>query len=306
MAFDTIEEIYQEINKQNALMGMRAIPHSDDFMKYITSSMGIEADLVRRIIRVLLNSHRIFSMEIVAEDSVRSIPRVEGYVVADINVVRRLKSYFQSELMVEYEKQYQKRYLFHQIVKEIFPVMRSLNSTHIGQLANKAIMLEEFERLLEKNFAEYTDEWKDEHLKRELAGANLPVDKSGATGHAVKAAAGGGRPEKGKPVSRAIDSRQYEDFVSKSNSYPLQRILKIYGVNFFIQVNLRKYQFSYLKRLVEDGQLSRRSDLLLLREMIQTVKTNMHRDAGISSHINELYDLEKSVTHRLFFTGRSS
>ena len=102
-------------------MGMRAIPHSDDFMKYIASSMGIEADLVRRIIRVLLNSHRIFSMEIVAEDSVRSIPRVEGYVVADINVVRRLKSYFQSELMVEYEKQYQKRYLFHQIVKEIFP-----------------------------------------------------------------------------------------------------------------------------------------------------------------------------------------
>jgi hypothetical protein len=306
VALDTIEEIFQEINKQNALMGMRAIPHSDDFMKYIASSMGIEADLVRRIIRVLLNSHRIFSMEIVAEDSVRSIPRVEGYVVADINVVRRLKSYFQSELMVEYEKQYQKRYLFHQIVKEIFPVMRSLNSTHIGQLANKAIMLEEFERLLEKNFVEYTDEWKDEHLKRELAGANLPVDQSGATGHAEKAAAVGGRPERGKPVSRAIDSRQYEDFVSKSNSYPLQRILKIYGVNFFIQVNLRKYQFSYLKRLVEDGQLSRRSDLLLLREMIQTVKTNMHRDAGISSHINELYDLEKSVTHRLFFTGRPS
>lgn len=306
MALDTIEEIYQEINKQNALLGMRAIPHSDDFLKYITSLLGIDTGLARRIIRVLINSHRIFSMEIVAEDSARNIPRVEGYVVADINVVRRLKSYFQSELMLEYEKQYQKRYLFHQIVKEIFPVMRSLNSTHLGQLANKAIMLEEFERLLEKNFTEYTDEWKDEHLKRELSEANLPAGKSGAAGRAGKGGSAGGRPERGRPVTRAIDSRRYEDFLSKSNSYPLQRILKIYGVNFFMQVNLRKYQFSYLKRLVEDGQLSRRSDLLLLREMIQTVKTNMHRDAGISPHINELYELEKSVTHCLFFSGRPS
>jgi len=306
MALDITEEIYREINKQNALMGMRAIPHSDDFTKYITSSLGIEADLVGRAIRVLLNSHRIFSMEIVAEDSARGTPRVEGYVVADINTVRRLKNYFQSELMIEYEKQFQKRYLFHQIVKEIFPIMRSLNNTMIGQLANKAIMLEEFERLLEKNFAEYTDEWKDEHFKRELDSASLPVGHGGSAGRAGKAAGGAPGPAVAKPVSRSIDSKRYEDFVSKSGSYPLQRILKIYGIRFFLQVNLRKYQFSYLKRIVEDGQLNRRSDLLLLREMIQTIKGNIHKDAGMPPHINELYDLDKSVTHRLFFTGRSS
>jgi hypothetical protein len=306
MALDTVEEIYQEINKQNAVIGMRAIPHSDDFIKYVTSSLGVEADLVRRILRVLLNSHRIFSMEIVAEDTVRSIPRVEGYVVANINIVRRLKNYFQSELMVEYEKQFQKRYLFHQIVKDIFPVMRTLNNTMIGQLANKAIMLDEFERLLEKNFAEYTDDWKDERFARELQNASLPFANEKVPATAETQGAGVPRPVRAKPVTRAIDSRQYEDFVSKSKSYPLQRILKIYGVNFFIQVNLRKYQFEYLKKLVEDGQLSRRSELLLLREMIQTVKSNMHRDAGITASLNDLYDLEKSVTHRLFFTGRPS
>ncbi|MGV7927667.1 MAG: hypothetical protein AB2L13_01975 [Spirochaetota bacterium] len=306
MALDTVEEIYQEINKQNAVIGMRAIPHSDDFIKYLTSSLGVEADLVKRILRVLLNSHRIFSMEIVAEDTVRSIPRVEGYVVANINIVRRLKNYFQSELMVEYEKQFQKRYLFHQIVKDIFPVMRTLNNTMIGQLANKAIMLDEFERLLEKNFAEYTDEWKDEHFARELQNASLPFENEKVPAAAETQGAGVSRPVRAKPVTRAIDSRQYEDFVSKSKSYPLQRILKIYGVNFFIQVNLRKYQFEYLKKLVEDGQLSRRSELLLLREMIQTMKSNMHRDAGITARLNDLYDLEKSVTHRLFFTGRPS
>ncbi len=306
MALDTVEEVYQEINRQNALIGMQAIPHSDDFIKYMTSSLGVEADLIRRILRVLLNSHRIFSMEIVAEDSVRSVPRVEGYVVANLTVVRRLKNYFQSELMVEYEKQYQKRFLFHQIVKEIFPVMRSLNNTLVGQLANKAIMLDEFERLLEKNFGEFTDDWKDEHFAAELENASLPLAHEGVRDPAVAQGAKSPRPVKAKPVSRAMDSKQYEDFVSKSNSYPLQRILKIYGVNFFIQVNLRKYQFKYLKRLVEDDQLNKRSELVLLREMIQTVKSNMHRDPGLTPHLNELYDLEKSVTHRLFFSGQSS
>ncbi len=306
MALNTAEEIYQEINKQNALVGMRAIPHSDAFIKYLTSSLGVEADFVKRALRVLLNSHRIFSMEIVAEDSARDVPRVEGYVVANITVVRRLKNYFQSELMVEYEKQFQKRYLFHQIVKEIFPVMRSLNNTIVGQLANKAIMLDEFERLLEKNYGEYTDDWKEQHFEREMQNANLPLGHEKSQAPAVTKAAGSPRSGKAKPISRAIDTKQYEDFLSKSTSYPLQRILKIYGVNFFFQVNLRKYQFEYLKKLVEDGQLNRRSDLLMLREMIQTVKSNMHRDSGLAAHMNELYDLEKSVTHRLFFTGRPS
>ncbi|HSV97856.1 MAG TPA: hypothetical protein VLM75_13115 [Spirochaetota bacterium] len=306
MALDIVEEIFQEINKQNAVVGMRAIPHSDDFIKYVTSSLGVDADFVRRALGVLLSSHRIFSMEIVAEDGAKDVPRVEGYVVTNITIVRRLKNYFQSELMVEYERQFHKRHLFRQIVKEIFPMMRSLNNTIVGQLANKAIMLDEFERLLEKNFGEFTDEWKEQHFASEMQNANFPASLEKSRGPAATPGTGSTRSGKVKPVSRAIDTKQYEDFVSKSNSYPLQRILKIYGVNFFLQVNLRKYQFEYLKKLVEDGQLNRRSDLLLLRGLIQMVKSNMHRDSGIAPHLNELYDLEKSVTHRLFFAARPS
>lgn len=293
-----VDEIFQEIVKQNNLMGIRAIPHSDDFYKYITGYFGIETDLVRRCIKVLVDAHKIFAIEIVAEDKNRDIPRVEGFIAADLTIVRRLKNYFQSELVIEYQKQFRKNLLVHQIVKELFPIIRSLNNTLVGQLANKAIMLEEFERLLEKNFAEFTEEWKAEHLADEMSKANIGAGPAAAPG--AKPAV---RAQAAKNLMRAVDSPQYDDFAAKSKSYPLQRILKIYGIRFFLQVNLRKYNFSYLEKIVTDGQLKKRSDLLQLREMLQRVKSHMNFDANLKQYETELNDLERAVMHKLYFTS---
>jgi hypothetical protein len=298
-----VEEIYQEIHRQNSLMGMKAVPHSDEFMKFITASMAIDLDLARRVIKILLASHKIFSMEIIAEDKTRDIPRVEGYVVSDLNLIRKLKNYYQSELMIEYEKQFQKRYLIHQIVREILPIMRSLNNTIVGQLANKAIMLEEFERLLEKNFTEYTPEWKEQHLAIELSKANLGQQREKR--HSAPDAAERVKSARGeKGAGRAVDAKQYEEYISRSKSYPLQRVLKIYGIGFFLQINLRKYQFSYLRKLIEDGQIARRSDLTMLKDMIQTVKANIDKDPQLGDYIEDLNELERAVIHRIYFSGK--
>lgn len=300
------DEIFQEISRQNALLGMRAVVHSDEFVKYISASMAVNPELCRRVLAVLVRSHKIFLMEIVAEDKAREIPRVEGYIVADLPVIRKLKNYYQSELMIEYEKKFQKKHLVHQIVKELLPIMKSLNNTPLGQLANKAIMLEEFERLLEKNPLEYGVEWKEQHMEIELKKANFETPPERRDGAAGKTQAGRKAEAAVGQAGRAVDSERYTEFISKSKSYPLQKILKIYGINFFLQVHLRKCQFPALQKLVEDGQITRRSDLTLLREMLQKVKQNINVDKNLTGRTEELYALEQTVVHRLYFAGKDS
>ena len=112
-----------------------------------------------------------------AEDKNRDIPRVEGFIAADLTIVRRLKNYFSKRTCYRISEAVSKTSLVHQIVKELFPIIRSLNNTLIGQLANKAIMLEEFERLLEKNFAEFTEEWKAQHFADEMSKANIAAGR---------------------------------------------------------------------------------------------------------------------------------
>lgn len=298
-----VDEIFREIHRQNQMTGVRAIPHSDDFLKYITSSVAIEQELAKNVIKILVNAHKIFSMEIVAEDKTREVPRVEGYVVSELAIIRKLKSYYQSELMIEYEKQFQKRLLIHQIVKELLPIMKSLNNTAIGQLANKAIMLEEFERLLEKSFVEYTEDWKEKQLAIELGRANLldqvPRKRTAQEQEAPEVKK---RARKSAKTGRAVDSKKYEEFISRSKSYPLQKVLRIYGISFFLQIHLRKYQFDYLGKLVEDGQIVKRSDLTLLRDMVQTMKSNVERDPKLDAHMDELSRLERAVVKRLYFS----
>ena len=145
---------------------------------------------------------------------------------------------------------------------EIFPIIRSLNNTPIGQIANKAIMLEEFEKLMERNFSEYTDEWKRNKLAEELKKANIATEKTKKKPEVKEVKKERRKPpiieteellDSGEEIEfkRATDGKVYQDFISKSKSYPIQRIFNIYGIKFFLRVYLRKYKFSYIKDLVK-------------------------------------------------------
>ena len=163
-------------------------------------------------------------------------------MVTDLNIVRRLKNVFQRELMYAYNRQNNKNLLVHQIIKEIFPVMKSFNNTPLGESANKAIMLAELENLMEKNFNEYTEDFKEKQFRIEISQANLEKLIEKKEKAAEKAAVV--RQEKAEQLPqslRAVDSKTYGDFISKKNKYPLSRIINIYGIDFFYKVNLRNY-----------------------------------------------------------------
>lgn len=303
MSIIIVEEVFDEIKKRHSVSGNKSIPHSDEFIKYCAGILGLGPDTVQQFLKVLVKAHKIFTIEITAQDALRNIPRVEGYIVADLTSIRKLKVYYQNELVTMYENQFYQKLMVHQVVKEIFPIMKSLNNTPLGQTANKAIMLEEIERLMEKNFSEYTEDWKDRQLAIEMSRADLGQLTAPGPGKAAKDAEPVSR-KKGDPTQRAVDSTKYTEFIVKNKSYPLERILKIYGFDFFLKVHLRKYQFGYVQRLVEEGQIKKRSDLMMLKTMLNTIKTNFQRDAELGHYADEIYNLERSIIHHLYFSER--
>ncbi|HRR61261.1 MAG TPA: hypothetical protein P5547_10015 [Spirochaetota bacterium] len=301
MSLTIFDDIYHEIRKRNTSGGFKAVPYSDEFIKYAAGYYGLSMELIKNIIQILINSHKIFSIEIIAEDKVRDIAHVEGYVVCDLVILRKLKSFYQSELIIQYENEFHKRLMVHQVVKEIFPMLRSLNNTDIGKVANLAIMLEELERFMEKHYEEFTEEWKAKRLAYEISLSNIDtqlerkVEKQKVAG---RSSSPGGLKDRRK--KRVVDAPQYNEFIDKSKSYPLERIFQIYGIDFFLRVQLRNYKFDYLKELVGTKKIKRKSDLLLLKNMLNAVLHNRNSDHNLAQYEDAIYELMQTVNHHLF------
>jgi hypothetical protein len=299
-----INDILLEVERLNKNLNPLAIPHSDVFIKQMLSTLGISAETARFALRMLAEAHKIFVMEIVAEDPQHNIDRVEGYIAADLVIVTNLKNFFQDMLCQIYEKQFHKRLLIHQVIKEIFPIIKSFNNTELGQIANKTIMLMEFERLAEKNATEYTDEYKENLLSKLAAKENIAYQPKSGTKTTTF-----GKPtiidisrEPHGSFVRAVDTPEYQEFSEKRTKYPIQRILNIYGIDFFVKVSFRNYQFSQLRQIVEDRQITKKEDLTLIKTVLDKVKSNMYHDRELERYRDDIYSLERSVTHAIYFS----
>ncbi|HRV15599.1 MAG TPA: hypothetical protein P5130_10000 [Spirochaetota bacterium] len=301
MSLTIFDDIYHEIRKRNTSGGFKAVPYSDEFIKYAAGYYGLSMELIHNIIQILINSHKIFSIEIIAEDKVRDIAHVEGYVVCDLVILRKLKSFYQSELIIQYENEFHKRLMVHQVVKEIFPMLHSLNNTDIGKVANLAIMLEELERFMEKHYEEFTEEWKAKRLAYEISLSNIDTQLERKV-EKQKVVSKPSSPVvlKDRRKKRVVDAPQYNEFIDKSKSYPLERIFQIYGIDFFLRVQLRNYKFDYLKELVGTKKIKRKSDLLLLKNMLNAVLHNRNSDHNLAQYEDAIYELMQTVNHHLF------
>ncbi len=293
------EDIYKKILEYNSKADHNSIPHSDLFVKEINSLLGIDKPDIERIIKLLKESHKIFTFEITKEDLDNDIRKIDGYVECDLQTIRRLKNFFQKALMDEYEKQFSKRMLVHQIVKDIYARPKFYKNTILGQLGNKAIMLEEYENFMEHHYTEFIDAWKAKKLGELLAGTDNALirdQKKGADEPAAAAA-----PQSAGAAQRAVDSAQYDDFSSEGNRQSLNKVLQIYGVEFFFRINLRKYNFDLLRRIIESGEIDRRADLTILKEMIQKMKSNVGKDPRLLDQMDKIYRLERIISRQMLY-----
>jgi hypothetical protein len=291
-------ELFRKIVEYNSREDHEAIPHSDLFEKEVQSLMGIGKADLDQIIKILKDSHKILSFEIIKEDSENDIKRIDGYVEADLQTIRKLKNIFQKLLMDEYEKQMNKRLMVHQVIKDIYSRPNFYKNTLIGQIGNKAIMLNEYEILMERNFNEYTDTWKTKKFSELLASMSdkLPSETAApaqAAPEAEKAA---------EKVQRAVDSPLYKSYSTDKAKQSIDKVLELYGVNFFFRINLRKYNFDLLREILESGAISQRQDLILIKELIQKTKANVGNDPGLLDHTDKLYKLERIVSRQIHYS----
>ncbi len=289
-----IEDIYQRIKQVNEKIDLDSIPHSDGFAREILGSFGIEKHDAAQIIRILKEAHKIFTIEITKEE--KDIKRVEGYVACDLKVIRSLKNFFQAVLMEEYQKQNRARLLVHQIAKDIYNRPHVYKNTMIGQIANKAIMLEEYEKMMEQHFEEFTEEWTSRKLRDLLLRAEVKLAEKSIQDDVRRHK---DRGDSGEGAVRAVDTELYREFSSATAKFSLSKVIEIYGIEFFFRVNLRKYNFDLLKQVLDSGQIDSRSDLTNLKNMLQRVKTNMERDPGLMEHAEQIHQLERSLSRSL-------
>lgn len=166
---DLVDRVFKRIVAINCFYNRDSIPHSDVFAKETESLLGLSIPELDLIISILKESHKIFIMEISREDSGKKLPKIYGYVDADILSIQKLREVYHKALMDDYEQSTGKRRSSNQIIKEMIPQLQYINQTPMGKLLNKAIMLDEYARLLEKDYKEYTEEWKEENLQIQLS-----------------------------------------------------------------------------------------------------------------------------------------
>ncbi len=267
-----------------------AIPHSDVLGKFVESNIGLDSNLFKMIISILKDSHKILIMQVTKKDQDREIEGIEGYIDADITTIRNLKALFQRVLSDMYEEEYHKRIHPHMIVRELFPIMDRINRTPLGSIANKTIMLDEYEKLLQKEFNEYTEDWKakklDQLLEKNEKSFAAKIKESSTRDKQQK------KNLKKSPSKRAVDSPEAGNLATTS----LEKVLQIYGVEFFLRINLRKYKFDYIAEIIESRKIRGKNDLKLLKKLIQTVKNNTDRDPKLIDYMDKINRLDRLVS----------
>ncbi len=299
---ELVDRVFKRIVAINCQYSINSIPHSDVFIKETESILGLSAPEIELIISILKESHKIFTIEISREDVNNKVDKIYGYVDADLLSIQKMREIYHRALMDDYEKESGRRKSSGQIIKEKIPQLQYINHTPMGKLLNKAIMLDEFARLLEKDYKEYTEEWKEENLKIQLSLNEDLISKYTSDKKAVLEEAAPVVKQK-KPV-RAVDSPLIDEFSKEVSASSISRVLHIYGVEFFFRVNLRQYKFDYISQVLDTGVIDRKSDLMILKEMLKKIKENMDFDKELDKFYDEIMSLDRKVSRNISFSKK--
>ena len=297
MINDFIDTVFKRIVALNSLYDLNSIPHSDTFFRDTEFLFGLSTYELDMIIKILNESHKIFIMEISREEYDNKKEKIYGYVDANSLNIEKLQSVFHRGLMYEYERVYNNRKGVNQIIKELMPNLKSISNSIMGNLLNKVVMLDSYLYFLQKNPKEYTEEWKNEHLKQQISlyesifKKNSDKDKNSSKNDSKDGDAA-------RPI-RAIDSPFMEDFTELVTKGAIARVLQIYGVVFFFRVHLRKCKFSYLSQVIDTGIIDRKNDLLAIREMLTKVKENIHKDKELEKYLDDIMSLDIKISRNI-------
>ncbi|HOP31169.1 MAG TPA: hypothetical protein P5120_11530 [Spirochaetota bacterium] len=294
-----IERVYEGIKSFNCSEYDPSVPMSDQFMKDFTSAEGYSESETKHALMILNEAHKVFIIAITKESKQSGNKKIDGYVVADLSVVSNLRSIYQKRLTEIYNKEKGTNLGPPQVMREVMNRMNTLVNTPVGRVANIAIMLHEYENLMDRYPQEFTEEWCEEKLQEYLDNGTLEEEQEEGAADESSSAAG----EK-SGTTRAVDSPEYEDYTRDDKTLPPHKMLMIYGADFFFRVKLRKYEFNILRDMIREGHIKRKTDIVLLRNMIKTIKGNFDRDPKLNDYFEDIFHLDRELSKKLYFSAK--
>lgn len=291
-----IDDIYVDIFEKNSLLNIGAVPASDKFFEYLAKKYNLIPFAIPKLIKILIDSHRIFSMVIIEADRLDRTRRVEGFIVTKGALIKSLIKSYDLELIRLYSIEYNKKISAERIVKELSPLINKFNNTPFGEMLNVSINLRYLQLVLENSIMKYGQSWQNKQMQ-------IEIENSDPISFFIKEDDKKDEPveQKSTPIKkkRAVDSAQYPDFKSSIDKHSIEKTLVLYGIEFYTRVCFREYKFDLMLKLLEEGVISKKDDLKVVKKFLQKQRVNSDKDTTLQKYALEINELEKYLNYKL-------
>jgi len=282
---DTLLRIRDRIKEINNNIYDEAIPASDIIFRKYLNDLVYSEDMARYYLKLLAESNFIFMIQIVKPDTILRIPGIDGYVVAELDIIEKLLAVYNQRLITIYEAEKRKLAGVETIIRELMPKVKELNNTPLGTVLNICIMLEQFTRIIHERPDHFQDAYRISKLKQ-----FIPEEdefKEPEEEH-----------EKIQQVQerrRAVDTEEYQQLSKMNLTGNWAKAVEQFGVQFLIRVHLRKYEFDVLKKLLLQKRIAREEDLIFLRDSLRKMEERSLFNPELKKYLNEIKELKRIV-----------
>ncbi len=297
---ELLNTIYVDIRKKNTDRGLQAIPQSDDFFEYLARTYSLIPYAIPKLIKILVDSHKIFSIKIVEADRKERVRRVDGFVVAEGNIIKTLLERFSDEMIRAYSQEFSTKYSVERIIKEFLPKIQEYNNKPLGKIANVVIYLMNIQSILERNIMQYGANWQEKQLKSEIEKSD-PLSCFVESKDTQPSSGSMREPsrEPGEGGRRTADAVKYEDIQKYLSKNSIEKTLAVYGVEFYSRLCFREYQFPLVQKLIEEGIIHLTDDLKLVKKMLQKTRANSDQDLNLQKYARDINSLEKLINEKI-------
>lgn len=300
---ETLREAVRRIEELNLEPRGAPIPLSDEIYRRHMSDLAETEDQLLFHLRLLTDSHFIFSIRVAEPDEAKGLPGVYGYVVADTAILHPLLAEYQHRLEQAYQSQTGKQKGAASITRELMANVREHSATPLGKVLHICVMLQQFLHLMADKPEEYSAYWREVQLRQllpelgalEPQGVEIEEEKDRESDEAGSPF----RETGARSTRRAVDTLEYREAATMDLSGAWGKAVEKYGVTFLLRVHLRRHDFETLKRLVIRKRIAREEDLRYLRDSLRLMDDRYTLDREMAIHLPALRDLKRLAQLRL-------
>ena len=264
---EKLNEIVERIREHNLNAREEPLISSDIIYRKFFSDICDSDEALQHHLQLLKEAHYLFIINIVEADEKANISGIEGYVVAEIPALVKLREFYQRELERAYSAQFYERKTAVLLMKELISKVKLFNNTPLGNALNICVMLHQFEHFVSTTFQEFTDTWKQKELEKTQGTVALKESPSKET--LMEEAADEGLDEQDDTQQRrAIDTNAGAEIEKMDRSGNWGKAVDSFGVEFLLRIHFRKYEFDKVQQLIQKKKIAKEKDLRYVRRYL--------------------------------------